>query len=225
MLGFPDSSVGKESACNVGDLGSIPGLGRSPGEGKRYPLRYSGLENSIDWMGSQKVGHDWVIHFHSSCYNTVSSSASHLIPSLLFCFSKSPVELPWQTSPLQSLHTLFPSFCGFWTFFCSVAQSSPTLCDLMDCNLPGSSVHGIVQARILEWFAIPFSRGSSQPRDRTQVFCLSCTAIWEAPWTFLLMQILFPPSSHGSLASSGTFSTGQLIRAYGFPLSCCLDLI
>ena len=45
---FPDSSVGKEFACNAGDLGSIPGLGRSPGEGKGYPLQYSGLENSMD---------------------------------------------------------------------------------------------------------------------------------------------------------------------------------
>ena len=44
-----DSSVGKESTCNVGDLGSIPGLGRSPGEGKDYPLQYSGLENSMDY--------------------------------------------------------------------------------------------------------------------------------------------------------------------------------
>ena len=43
FLGFPGSSAGKESACNVGDLGSIPGLGRSPGEGKGYPLQYSGL--------------------------------------------------------------------------------------------------------------------------------------------------------------------------------------
>ena len=47
-------------------------------------------------------------------------------------------------------------------------QSCPALCDPMDWN-PGSSVHGILQARILEWVAIPFSRGSSQPRDRTQV--------------------------------------------------------
>ena len=46
--GFPCGSAGKESSCNVGDLGLIPGLGRSPGEGKGYPLRYSGLENSID---------------------------------------------------------------------------------------------------------------------------------------------------------------------------------
>ena len=44
-MGFPGGSDGKESACNVGDLGSIPGLGRSPGEGKGYPLQYSCLEN------------------------------------------------------------------------------------------------------------------------------------------------------------------------------------
>ena len=48
MVGFPDSSAGKESTCNAGDLGSIPGLGRSPGEGKAYPLQYFGLENSMD---------------------------------------------------------------------------------------------------------------------------------------------------------------------------------
>ena len=48
MLGFPCGSAGKESACNAGNLGSIPGLGRSPGEGKGYPLQYSGLENSVD---------------------------------------------------------------------------------------------------------------------------------------------------------------------------------
>ena len=45
---LPDSSVGKESACNAGDLGSIPGLGRSPGEENGYPLQYPGLENSMD---------------------------------------------------------------------------------------------------------------------------------------------------------------------------------
>ena len=54
-----------------------------------------------------------------------------------------------------------------------VAQLCPTLCDPMDCSPPGSSVHGILQARILEWVAIPFSRGSSQPKDRTQVSCIS----------------------------------------------------
>ena len=48
IFGFPDSSVGKESPCNAGDLCSIPGLGKSPGEGKGYPLQYSGLEDSMN---------------------------------------------------------------------------------------------------------------------------------------------------------------------------------
>ena len=47
-MGFPCGSAGKEFACNVGDLGSIPGLGRSPGEGKGYPLQYYSLENSMN---------------------------------------------------------------------------------------------------------------------------------------------------------------------------------
>ena len=50
FLGFPCGSAGKESAHNAGDLGLIPGLGRSPGEGKGYPLQYSGLENSMDYI-------------------------------------------------------------------------------------------------------------------------------------------------------------------------------
>ena len=49
FLGFPFDSAGKESACNLGHLDSIPGLGRSSGEGKGYPLQYSGLENSMDY--------------------------------------------------------------------------------------------------------------------------------------------------------------------------------
>ena len=48
-LGFPGGSDGKKSACNAGDLGLIPGLERSPGEGKGHPLQYSGLENSMDY--------------------------------------------------------------------------------------------------------------------------------------------------------------------------------
>ena len=68
---------------------------------------------------------------------------------------------------------------------CWVSQSYLILCDPVDCSLPGSSVHGILQARILEWVAMPSSRGSSQPRDRTCVSYCSCTdfttsTIWEA---------------------------------------------
>ena len=58
--GFPGDSDNEESACNAGDLGLFPGLGRSPGEGEGYIIQYSGLENSTDCivMGLQRVGHD-----------------------------------------------------------------------------------------------------------------------------------------------------------------------
>ena len=56
-MDFPCGSDGKESACSAGDLGSIPGLGRSPGEGNGYPLQYSGLENSMDRGTWQAIVH------------------------------------------------------------------------------------------------------------------------------------------------------------------------
>ena len=66
-MGFLGGSDGKESTCNVGDLGLIPGLGRCPGEGNGNPLQYSCLENSrteesggLQSMGSQRVRHDWL---------------------------------------------------------------------------------------------------------------------------------------------------------------------
>ena len=72
VRGFPSGSVGKESACNAGDLGSIPGLGRSPGEGNGNPLQCSCLENSIDRGARQAtvhgiaVTHNWeTFTFHS----------------------------------------------------------------------------------------------------------------------------------------------------------------
>ena len=103
ISGFPGGSAGKESTCNEGDLGSIPGLGRSPGEGKGYPLLYSGLENS----------RDYTVH---------------------------GISKSW--TQLSDFHLL----------------------SLSDCSLPGSTAHGISQARIVEWIAIAFSRGSSGPR-------------------------------------------------------------
>ena len=63
----------------------------------------------------------------------------------------------------------FPNSLAYWVKWSDVAQLYPTLCDPLDCSLPGSSVHGIFQAIVLEWIAISFSRGSSQPRDRTRV--------------------------------------------------------
>ena len=90
------------------------------------------------------------------------------------------VHSPWN-SPDQntgvgscSLLTMYKfKICGcVWD-----PQSCLTLCDPMDCSSPGSSVCGILQARILEWVAIPFSRGSSQPRNWTQVSCIAGDAL------------------------------------------------
>ena len=67
---FPCGSAGKESACNAGGLGSIPGLGRPPGEGKVYPLRYSGLENSMDCIGhgvAKSQTHLSNFHYDTEC--------------------------------------------------------------------------------------------------------------------------------------------------------------
>ena len=58
-----------------------------------------------------------------------------------------------------------------------IAQSCPTLCDPMDCRLPGSTIHGIFQARVLEWVAISFSRGSSQPRIEPRSPALEADAL------------------------------------------------
>ena len=66
FLGFPCGLASKESACNVGDLGSIHGLGRSPGEGKGYPLQYSGLENSMDCIVNEVAkSWTWLSNYHS----------------------------------------------------------------------------------------------------------------------------------------------------------------
>ena len=76
----------------------------------------------------------------------------------------SAISVTWNDLPIFS-----SPFLQVEVKWSEVTQSCPTLCDSVDCSLPGSSVHGIFQARILEWIAISFSRGSSQPRDRTWV--------------------------------------------------------
>ena len=107
----------------MGGLGSLPGLGRSPGEEKGYPLQCSGLENSTDC----------IVH---------------------------GVTKSW--TQLSDLHFHF-----HYGRVCMRAQLRMTLCDPMDYSPSGSCVHGILQARILEWVAMPSSRGSSRPRNRT----------------------------------------------------------
>ena len=97
---------------------------------------------------------------------------------MAICSSILACKMPWTEGPgrLQSMGSqrVRHNWASEYRQFSSVAQSCPTLCDPMDCSLPGSSVHGILQPGKLEWVSISFSRGSSQPRNRTQVSCVSC---------------------------------------------------
>ena len=80
--------------------------------------------------------------------------------------------------PLAGIEFSVISMCvgGVCVCVCVCSLSCLTLCNPLDCSPQGSSVHGIFQARILEWVASSFSRGSSWSRNRTRVFCVSCTA-------------------------------------------------
>jgi len=128
---FPCGSVGKESTCNVGDLGSIPGLGRSPGEGKGYPLQYSGLENSMDyspWGRKESDTSEWLslslslnplLSFWKSPYicQPISFYPPCLLASLIFSISLSS----WATfytisSNLSFMNYLFCSWPLYYKF-------------------------------------------------------------------------------------------------------------
>ena len=106
---------------------------------------------------------------------------------------------------------VFISVSGEWS---KVAQSCPTFCDPMNCSLPGSFVHGILQARILEWVTISFSRWSSQPRDQTQVSHIAgtCFNLWatrealiSVSGTELLKPLEFPKTKLSFVMVGGSF--------------------
>ena len=114
---------------------------------------------------------------------TVISERSSSFPLLQFYSKESDNDVKVCASSLSSLSLSF-IFIFFYLYLSlsfylyllyllkvKVPQSCLTLYDLMDCSPPGSSVHGSFQARILEWVAIPFSRGSSPSRVETWVFC------------------------------------------------------
>ena len=100
-----------------------------------------------------------------------------------------------------------------------VAHLCLTLCDPMDCSLPGSSVHGIFQARVLEWIAISFSRGSSRPRDWTKISRIAGRpfTIWatrEAKssliWNYFICKWLMPDFPGGSDGKVSVYNVGDL---------------
>ena len=156
-LGFLCGSAVKEFTCNLGNLASIPGLGRPPREGKGYPLQYSDLENSMDCrsMGSQRVGHDWATFTLSYMWT------SRICKTFIF--------LSWYAVAASKL-----------------LQLCLTLWDPIDSSPPGSPVPGILQARSLEWVAISFSNAwkwkmKVKPLSPGQLLATPWTAGYQAP--------------------------------------------
>ena len=99
---------------------------------------------------------------------------------------------------------------AIWKVSVLVAQSCPTLCHPMDCSLPGFSVHGTLQARILEWVAIPFPRASSWPRDWTPVSCITGRffTVWITREVQLLLQTKVNPNR--SIGRKGFIAFNQI---------------
>ena len=134
---FPDSSVGKEAACYAGDPGSIPGLGRSPGEVIRYPIQYSGLENSMDCI-VHGVSKSWtqLSNFHSLISAWTALPVCMAGPALLLIPYVRPSQggLPSRIARFLQATCSFPSPGRLPSWHLS---RSKTLCiDLVVC--PGS---------------------------------------------------------------------------------------
>ena len=185
IKGFPGGSEGEVSDCNPGDLGSAPGLGKSPGEGNANPLQYSCLGNSMD-------GGAWWARVHE-----IPKSQS-TIGSMLF------ERPPWP--PLWEVYLSFSYFLSYQPLLnphiahhtthtrhrmYTVSPRDQLLSQVWLLvtpwtALPGFSVHGISQARMLDWVSTSSSRASSWPRNQTCVSYVSCTGWWIlyhwAPW-------------------------------------------
>ena len=124
----------------------------------------------------------------------------------------------WHFCWLTLQQCLF-SKIGNQAVLCVYTQLCLTRCDPMVCSLPGSSVHGILQARILEWVAISFSRGSSWPRNQTHISCIGvcvCVCVWKSlssvqlfvtPWNKQSMEFSRPEYWSGYPSLVGRFFT------------------
>ena len=157
----------KNPPATVGNLDPTPGLGRFPWRREWQltpvflPKKSHGWRSLVGWSPwHHKVVYGWATNTILPVCKAAGTTVTLLEPSWL----------EWELSyvgpepALKQVHVIeLPESES------EVAQSCPTLCDPVDCSLSGSSVHGIFQARVLEWIAISFSRGSSGPRNQTRV--------------------------------------------------------
>ena len=106
--------------------------------------------------------------------NSFHCNLSSISPSFLNCITPNQTQIPFEELPRRKWNVKNIAVIHIH-YMCSIAQLFPTYCNPVDFNLPGSSIHGIFQTRILEWVITPYSRESSQPRDWTHISCISCT--------------------------------------------------
>ena len=186
LAGFPGDSDGKESACHEGDLGLIPGLRRSLGEGNGNPLQYSCLENPLGRGAWRATVHgikdsDTTERLTRWCIRRLLPP-QRSPPSAWRCSAqKTQKNQMWPSDGTATQHSYAlrePQSSAVFSArtHAQALQLHLTLCDPMDCSLLSSSVRGILQARILEWVAISSPRGSSQTKDLTHISCPSCIA-------------------------------------------------
>ena len=162
--GFPDGSVGKESACNAGHLGLIPGVGRSPGEGKGYPLQYSGLENS---MACKVCGVAkscmWLNNFHAQCHIYI---ASPVISSLTKCGTFVTIYTPTLTCYHHSSSCISVGF----TLWCCTSMTLEKC--IMTCIYHYNVINSSIVLKILS--ALPINLFFSFPTSwKSLIFLLS----------------------------------------------------
>ena len=127
------------------------------------------LERPVIWREDEIPGGKWHVHPAGQVRAKRGATEIQRCPGFLI-------------QPQVTLDTArFNTYLVACVCVCVCAQSCLTLCDPMECSPPGSSVHGILQARTLERVAMPSSRGSSRVRDRTCMSRVSSIATWEAP--------------------------------------------
>ena len=163
ILGFPGGSSGKESICNVRDLGLIPRLGRCPREGKGYPLQYSGLENSIDCIAHGVTkSQTWLSDFHLF---TCTWGPQAPVRSTLAC----QVSLYLRKHKIQ--HQIKTPWHAERGTMGACLLSCIWLCDPMDCIKAHQAPSSMEFSRQEQWSKLPFPPpwGSPRPRNLSHI--------------------------------------------------------